>query len=163
MASEASKARSVEYTKAWKQANKDHVRAYQKQWREANKESIKAYQKDYHAEYRERDDVQKANWERNLHRNYRMKPQDFNALWESQNGKCGICGVDMLPRGRDNDAACVDHNHETNEVRGLLCRACNNGIGCLKDDPAVLEAAARYLREKGHYSSNSSELGANHE
>lgn len=150
--------------KLWRDAHQDHIKAYQKQWREANKDAVRAYQKDYHEEYRARDDVQAARWERQLRENYRMTPEDFNVLWKSQAGQCAVCLVKMNPRGRKPDAACVDHNHETGEIRGLLCRACNHGIGNLKDDPNVLEAAAVYLREKGHYGPRPTLIGTtNHE
>lgn len=42
----------------------------------------------------------------------------------------------------------VDHDHTTGAVRGLLCSACNTGIGHLKDDPAVVAAALHYLKER---------------
>lgn len=138
--------------KQWRAANAEKVKAYQKNWRAENAVSQAEYQKAYHAEYRNRDDIRYQTWERNLKSSYRMTPNDFNQLWKDQDGKCAICQVEMLPRGRKSDAVCVDHNHETGEVRGLLCRACNHGIGCLKDSPKVLTAAAEYLIEKGHYS-----------
>lgn len=55
---------------------------------------------------------------------------------------CGACGVSSedLPR-----ALCVDHDHETGLVRGLLCHHCNTLIGHAEDDPAILRDAARYL------------------
>ncbi len=40
----------------------------------------------------------------------------------------------------------VDHNHETGEIRGLLCRRCNTAIGYLNDDPGLLEAGAVWTR-----------------
>jgi hypothetical protein len=40
----------------------------------------------------------------------------------------------------------VDHDHETGEVRGLLCAPCNRGIGLLQDKIEVLESAAQYLK-----------------
>jgi len=41
----------------------------------------------------------------------------------------------------------IDHDHLSGEVRGLLCGACNMGIGQLKDDPALLRAAATYIEQ----------------
>jgi hypothetical protein len=140
--------------KAWRESNQERIKAYQKEWRAKNAELVKGYQKAYQAGYQRKPGVQHEKWVRNLRRNYQMTPEQFNELWATQNGKCGVCEVLMNPRGRDKDAACVDHNHATGEVRGLLCRGCNHGIGNLKDCPEVLEAAAQYLRSKGHYSTS---------
>ena len=42
-------------------------------------------------------------------------------------------------------ALAVDHDHSTHRIRGLLCPACNTGIGSLKEDISVLGAAIEYL------------------
>lgn len=149
---EAKKEKQREYMRQWRAANADKIKAYKKNWKAENAVSQAEYQKAYMADYQVKPDVQYKTWERNLRRNYRMTPDDFNKLWKAQDGKCAICQVDMQPRGRKSDAAAVDHNHATGEVRGLLCRSCNHGIGNLKDNPEVLMAAAEYLIERGHYS-----------
>lgn len=139
------------YMKNWRAANKDKVTANFQRWKAENKESRAAYMKDYMSKYAETSEAKAATFIRNLWRNYKLSPDQFNSMWESQKGKCGICQVEMAPRGRDPHAVSVDHNHQTGEIRGLLCQACNRGIGNLKDCPAVLEAAANYLRSKGNY------------
>ncbi len=139
------------YQSEWRAKNVNGIKSYQKQWKAKNVESVKAYQAEYHSEYRQRDEVQHAYWERNLKRNYRMTPDRFNALWHQQEGKCLICTVDMLPRGRKNRSVAVDHNHATGEIRGLLCRCCNRAIGLLQDSPEILRSAADYLQQKGNY------------
>jgi hypothetical protein len=148
----ALKEKKREYMKQWRAANAEKVKAYQKNWKAENAISQAEYQKAYQNTYKTREEVQRKSWERNLKINYKMSPDDFNKLWKAQDGKCAICQIDLQPRGRKLDAVSVDHNHDTGEVRGLLCRACNHGIGCLKDSPKVLKAAATYLIEKGHYS-----------
>ncbi len=40
----------------------------------------------------------------------------------------------------------IDHDHNTGDIRGLLCHNCNVAIGHLNDDPELLDAAAGYLR-----------------
>lgn len=137
----------------WKSKNSDRVSAYQEQWREENAEHVSNYSKVYMAEYVAKPEVQTRIWERNLWKNYKMTAAEFNTLWQSQNGQCCICKVDLMPRGRRNDSVAVDHNHENGSVRGLLCQACNRAIGLFKDNPTILQSAAEYLDSRGHYSS----------
>ena len=137
--------------KVWRDENKEAIKEYQKKWRQENSDEISAYQKEYQAEYRSRDDKQQWFWEKNLLANYGITPDDFNQMWDDQDGKCAVCFTKLTPRGRNGNSAAVDHNHETGEVRALLCRSCNHAIGQLKDSPAVLESAIRYLRVFGYY------------
>lgn len=148
------KQKQAERVKDWKSKNSKQVAAYQKQWREENAEHVSNYGKAYMAEYNAREDVQVQAWRRNLWKNYRMTDAEFNKLWNVQSGKCAICSVELLPRGRQPNAVAVDHNHDTGAVRGLLCQACNRGIGLFYDNPTVLQSAAKYLEKRGHYGSN---------
>ncbi len=67
-----------------------------------------------------------------------------------QNGVCALCrkAETSTYKGRIRQFA-IDHDHATGKVRGLLCSTCNIGIGHLQDSPALLEAAAAYLRAHG--------------
>ena len=65
----------------------------------------------------------------------------YQALFEQQKGLCSIC---RRPGG--NRRLHVDHDHETKEIRGLLCHKCNAGLGNLDDLVLLLEAAIRYLK-----------------
>lgn len=77
-------------------------------------------------------------------RQYGLTPTDFDAMLETQGGRCAIC------RGDDHNGRnwCVDHDHATGAVRGLLCTDCNIGLGKFKDDPAILRAAIEYLEAR---------------
>lgn len=75
---------------------------------------------------------------------YGMSLEEFNILWERQKGTCAICGTQF-----ENEDYRIDHDHNTGEVRGLLCVTCNAGIGLLKDSPEVLANAVRYLYGNG--------------
>ena len=65
---------------------------------------------------------------------------DYFAIAEAQEWACKICG--NIPKTRMH----LDHCHKTMQVRGLLCGTCNKGLGQFKDNPELLDAAARYLR-----------------
>jgi len=60
---------------------------------------------------------------------------------KSLENKCEICGT--LDFG-----LVVDHDHSTGKFRGLLCNPCNKALGFFRDNPEVLESAARYIRER---------------
>lgn len=77
-----------------------------------------------------------------LKRQYGLTPGEFDAMLIHQLGGCAICGTE-LRRGRKN--AHVDHCHETGQVRGLLCGACNAALGLLKDDLSSLQNAFTYI------------------
>lgn len=72
---------------------------------------------------------------------YGITPDDYDKMVEDQCNKCKIC--EQLPSKR---GLFVDHCHMTNNIRGLLCQACNIAIGQMKDDPERLERAANYVR-----------------
>lgn len=78
---------------------------------------------------------------------YRITPDEYDALYEEQNGECAICGTTQCADAREFPLH-VDHNHRTDEVRGLLCDLCNRGIGNFNDDPELLRSAADYLERK---------------
>ena len=81
----------------------------------------------------------------NVSRLYGITRDDYRAVWYRQGGLCAICG--QVERTARNRLLSVDHDHDTGEFRGLLCSHCNRAIGLLMDDPAVIEAAARYVRQ----------------
>ena len=75
------------------------------------------------------------------YKDYGMSLEELAAMLDGQEDRCAICRSEF----DDGLVPHVDHCHETGIVRGLLCIRCNTGIGLLGDDPALLEAAIRYL------------------
>jgi Recombination endonuclease VII len=67
----------------------------------------------------------------------------YAEMLKEQGGVCGICGKEPEPGRR----FCVDHSHETNSIRGILCHACNLGLGNFKDNDKLLLAAIKYLKK----------------
>lgn len=73
--------------------------------------------------------------------------EEYKAMHAEQLGRCAICEVEIhLESVSGRARAGVDHDHGARKVRGLLCGACNMAIGQFRDDPRLLEKAARYLR-----------------
>ncbi|MGW0939070.1 endonuclease VII domain-containing protein [Streptomyces sp. NPDC002666] len=79
--------------------------------------------------------------EASVQRTYGLKPGQYEQLYEAQGGTCAICTRATGATRR----LSVDHNHKTDEVRGLLCRPCNDMLGHARDDWAFFGRAARYL------------------
>lgn len=79
-----------------------------------------------------------------LLRCYNLTVEQYNELFNLQEGKCMICGVHQSSLDK---ALCVDHDHSTGEVRGLLCGNCNSGIGFFKDNVDLLNKAIIYLKK----------------
>ena len=80
-----------------------------------------------------------------LLKKYGLTQEDYYQLLILQDNGCAICGS-KNPKRRGDKYFFVDHDHETDVIRGLLCLCCNAGIGSLGDNPERLEAAAAYLR-----------------
>ncbi len=74
---------------------------------------------------------------------YGLTLDDFNAMLAAQDGRCAICKT-TEPGGKGGVFQ-VDHCHDSMKVRGLLCDACNRGIGMLRHDVSVLAGAIAYL------------------
>ncbi len=75
---------------------------------------------------------------------YGLTLADYDALLEDQGGVCAICGTEESGHGRT-EHFLVDHDHDTDEVRGLLCQGCNTGLGGFRENIDSLKSAIDYL------------------
>ena len=69
---------------------------------------------------------------------------EYAKLLVAQDNACAICKVSATELRRE---LSVDHNHDTGAIRGLLCSACNTGLGLFKDNTRFLFAAIEYLEQ----------------
>jgi hypothetical protein len=76
---------------------------------------------------------------------YGLTMDEYRSMLAAQGGACLICGRVPKPIGK---SLAVDHDHDTGEVRGLICVICNRAIGQLGDCPTMLRRAADYLEGK---------------
>jgi hypothetical protein len=80
-----------------------------------------------------------------LRSKYSLPMEQYEALFKAQAGRCAIC-TDR-PKKSAHYRLVVDHDHETGEVRGLLCHRCNVALGFMRDNPTALRRAAAYLEQ----------------
>jgi hypothetical protein len=83
-----------------------------------------------------------------LKRTYNIDITDYYEMLADQNGRCAVCFSGDPMHGRM--FFCVDHNHTTGAIRGLLCDNCNLAAGKMKDDYKAILRLAEYI-QKGHY------------
>jgi len=99
----------------------------------------KEYSKQYYLDHK--DKIKKYHHRYLIERNYSLSYKEWLKMWENQNGKCAICGKEF----KNKSDACIDHDHKTDNIRGLLCKQCNFGIGLFNDKPELLIKVADYL------------------
>jgi hypothetical protein len=170
---ENNKERFKETTQKWKQGNKDKISEWQKnnrkenpekvlkrerKYKEANREKINAAQKEKRnaniEEYRKKEAEQREKNRENIRINhaawtYGLTKEEYISLINSNDGKCYICGneekvIDSV--SKKIRRICIDHDHSTGKVRGLLCNLCNSGLGKFKDSIDLIEKALDYLK-----------------
>jgi hypothetical protein len=86
-----------------------------------------------------------------LRTDHGLRPDQWAALWDAQDGRCYLCGEPMIQGGAS--GACIDHDHSCCPEkrscpvcrRGLACAGCNTSIGLAQDDPARLRRMADAL------------------
>ena len=81
--------------------------------------------------------------------NYGLEFGEYARMFDEQNGLCAICGLPekSLHFNGKPRSLFVDHDHETGQVRSLLCMKCNIGLGQFNDDTGLIEKAIGYLQK----------------
>ena len=152
------------YQKAYNDAHKKELKAYQKASYIAHKEERRAYQKAYRDKpenklkkkeydtkpeiiayqkaYRAKSETKRLHRTFSLEKNYKISDEEYNKIFNAQNGCCAICGKHQSEFKK---ALFVDHDHLTDKVRGLLCHKCNAALGLLNDNIDLLKLATNYL------------------
>lgn len=125
----------VEQTKARRSYEKECLRNTRK-WQMKNKERVLAYSRQWRREHKERDREVWLKWK------YNLSVKEYNSVFEDQSRKCALC---LRPQEEFQTRLCVDHDHKTGEVRGLLCKLCNAQLHGL-EDKAWKERAEAYLK-----------------
>lgn len=112
-------------------------------WLAANRDKTRAQSRAYRAQNPE---VTRRRLP-NVPSRVKLSPPEYDALLDAQDYLCAICRQPESAPSRSGKplALAVDHCHETQVVRGLLCNRCNRGLGAFRDSPHLLRTAANYL------------------
>lgn len=113
--------------------SKEETNAYAREWRSRNKDRYREYERQRHANNPDRV------WAVNIRLHYGVSVDDYQRMYDDQRGCCAICFAPFAGKG------CIDHDHDTGRVRGLLCKPCNLAVGQMMDSPERLRSAADYL------------------
>lgn len=107
------------------------VSACNRRWRESNPERKQVQNKTVNA---------RRYYRRYTLSQYGLTEDGYAQMHALQEGACAICREAQ-------EVLCVDHDHTTSKVRGLLCSRCNQGLGLFRDNRDFLAQAITYLGE----------------
>ena len=115
-------------------------------WSRNNPDKVKARndkRKSERKEFYQSEKGVKSSRRTHLKMKYGLELTEYEKMNEEQNGLCLICG--QPEQCSRNKFLAVDHCHETNNIRGLLCSNCNRALGLFKDSVEILKNAINYL------------------
>lgn len=134
---------------------RERIRGYQRSWSAKNKEKERARNKEYRAKNKERENARCRQWfidnpgyraNHQLKARYGITLQQKNELLSSQGECCAIC---QSPSAGSGTGWHLDHCHDSNKVRGVLCAPCNIMLGGARDNVETLARAISYLKLHG--------------
>lgn len=141
----------------WRKKNKEKALLYNKRWRDSHPEKMKEIYKERYIKYKDKYREHSKKWRlenpekhkecgrrSHLKTKYNITLEQYNELFQQQKGECAICGIHQ---SKLKQVLYVDHNHLTNQVRGLLCPECNTYIGYINEDPALVYKMIEYFNK----------------
>jgi hypothetical protein len=109
------------------------------------KPCFKAYQNKWIDENKDKKAKSNASWYYRTKHN--ITYEEFIERAAKQNNKCALCSIDLTFDKIQDSKAVMDHCHTTGVKRGVLCYACNLGLGKFKDNIEALQKSVNYLKE----------------
>ena len=76
-----------------------------------------------------------------------MTVKRYDELFAQQNESCAVCKEHQSVFKR---SLCVDHDHATGIVRGLLCDNCNRALGYLKESKLIMNNMIKYITNENY-------------
>ncbi|MFA5153572.1 MAG: endonuclease VII domain-containing protein [Clostridia bacterium] len=132
----------------WNKEHPEKAKEHKKKWLDNNPEAMVEARKKWKVNNRERLVEDRRRYKINT--KYKITSEEYNELLEFQDGVCAICGKPETSKMKNGEIKPlgVDHDHETQIIRGLLCSKCNCGLGHFNDNIELLQAAIIYLDKR---------------
>lgn len=110
---------------------------------------IEKLESEFHRKNRNKDFLQnyckdcgrKAQRKNTFKKVYQIDMAEYDRRVGTQFGKCLLC--QKLSSRR----LCVDHDHKTGRVRGLLCRGCNTCLGWVENNSGMINRIVMYITQ----------------
>lgn len=126
------------YQQRWYRRNRKRVLRKTRIWQAKNARRVKARRRVWLRENRDKTRAQRLRF------HYGITPNEYDALLKRQRGVCAVCH-----RPPDERFFCIDHDHKTGRVRGLLHRRCNLLVGQLERHRGSIRALLAYVKWRG--------------
>lgn len=143
------KEKQLAYMKKYYAENKEQILETNQRWRDKNRELHLKRSMEYHWKNRnaillKKREYAKRTKDRRAHllrlKKFGLTQEAYTIMVKAQNGCCAVCGR--------KEKLVVDHDHETNRVRALLCSPCNTALGLFDENLGRLQAAVYYLNRQ---------------
>jgi hypothetical protein len=123
-------------------ANPERSNAYTRKWRDKNRAKYNAKRK----ELRRLEKLMDPEKQKNVHlkNRYGITLDQYNAMLKAQDNRCAICRIEFASLEKPPS---VDHCHDSDAVRGLLCHHCNVFVGFARNSVENLANAIQYLNK----------------
>jgi hypothetical protein len=160
------------HSKDWEQRNPEKKKEADKLFREANPEKVKGYvrkaNRKYYEAHKEQEKARSKAWrlanpekykvwaEKNKEKRraasrkfeYNLLPEEFEAKFKEQDGKCPICLAPLENPDVDHDHSCCPQRKTCGKcTRGLLCHGCNTALGLFNESEEILQRAIQYVNQ----------------
>ena len=131
----------MDYQKQYRLKNKERISKNQRRWKKENKELCRIKSIEWANTHKEQRKLTLRKFQ--LKKFYGLSIDQFQKMLSNQNNCCALCSNEFKS---DSDTS-VDHNHTTGNVRQLLCKKCNFGIGMFNEDVSLLSKAINYINK----------------
>lgn len=122
--------------------NLDQRRAYGRKWAKRNPEKVKAKNRQRTLSLSKASKL-RIQYAARLRRTG-LTPESFSVMLGEQGCCCKACHRSLTMQSHKINSCCIDHDHKTGKVRGLLCNGCNTAFGLMSEDVNRIRALALY-------------------